>query len=137
MSKEPLVYLVDDDPATLRAMTRLLSACGYRVSAFDSPFEFLRHHDRDVPGCVVADVVMPELNGLELLGALKSQRCARPFVFVTGEVDFPSAALALHVDAVAILGKPVEESMLCEAIDRAIESDLRSRSAERKLDLPF
>lgn len=137
MSVDALVYLVDDDPAMLRAMTRLLTAYGYRVSAFDSPLDFLRHHDREAPGCVVADVVMPELNGLEMLGALKAQGCARPFVFVTGEVDFPSAARALHVDAVAILAKPVEEATLREAIDRAIECDLRSRSTARTLDLPF
>lgn len=137
MSEQALVYIVDDDSAVLRAMSRLLSAYGYRVRAFDSPFEFLRHHDREAPGCVVADVVMPGLNGLELLGALKSQRIARPFVFVTGEVDFPSAARALHVDAVAILAKPVEESKLREAIDRAIECDLRSRATARTQDLPF
>lgn len=124
---EPLVYLVDDDPGVLRAMSRLLSACGYRLRAFDSALEFLRHHDRDAPGCVVADVVMPQLSGVELLGALKSQGYARPFIFVTGEVDFAAAARALHVDAVAILGKPVDESSLCEAIDRAIELDLRVR----------
>jgi len=128
---QPLVYIVDDDAATLRAMTRLLSAYGYQVSAFDSPLEFLRHHDPDVPGCVVADVVMPGLNGLELLGAVKSRGHARPFVFVTGEVDFPSAARALHVDAVAILAKPVEESRLRAAIDLAIEQDLRSRRTRR------
>jgi FixJ family two-component response regulator len=137
MMNEPLVYIVDDDPAMLRAMTRLLSACGYRVSPFDSPFEFLRRHDHEVPGCVVADVVMPGLNGLEMLGALKSRGCARPFVFVTGEVDFPAAARALHVDAVAILEKPVEESKLRKAIDLAIETDARVRANGRSPDLPL
>jgi FixJ family two-component response regulator len=136
MNGDPLVYVVDDDAAFLRAMTRLLSAFGYRVSAFDSPLEFLRRHDREAPGCVVADVVMPGLTGVELLGALKSQGCTRPFVFVTGEADFPAAARALHVDAVAILGKPVGEAALREAIDRAIELDLRRRSEPRSLDLP-
>ncbi|HUJ00595.1 MAG TPA: response regulator [Usitatibacter sp.] len=126
---QPLVYIVDDDPPTLRAMNRLLSACGYRVQTFESPMQFLHEHDRDVPGCVVADVMMPELNGLELLGALKAQGNARPFVFVTGEPDFPTAARVLHVDAIAILAKPVDETSLREAIDRAIEADRRTRGA--------
>lgn len=135
MSTGALVYIVDDDPPTLRAMTRLLSAYGYTVMAFDSPFEFLRAHDREAHGCVVADVVMPGLNGLEMLGALKAQGCARPFVFVTGEADFPSAARALHVDAVAILTKPVEEATLRGAIDEAIECDLRARATAKTLDM--
>ena len=126
------VFLVDDDPSILRALTRLLRAGGYQVSAFRSPRDFLAQHDAAVPGCVVLDLAMPGLNGLELQTALAAAGCQRPIVFISGHGDIPSSVRAMKAGAVDFLTKPVSEENLLAAIQRAIERDrlMRQVSAE-------
>lgn len=135
MNTGPMVYLVDDDAAILRAVSRLLRAAGYRVSAFESPRMFLAQHDPELPGCVVLDVAMPEIDGLALQEVLDSSGGERQVVFVTGQGDIPTSVRAMRSGAVDFLTKPFDESKLLEAIDIAIERDRRARGtgARRRL----
>ncbi len=127
------VFLVDDDPSVLRALTRLLRAGGHQVSAFGSPRDFLAQHDAAVPGCVVLDLTMPGLNGLELQTALAAAGCQRPVIFVSGQGDVPSSVRAMKAGAVDFLTKPVSEEDLLAAIGRAIERDRLMRQARGEL----
>jgi FixJ family two-component response regulator len=131
-SETATVFLVDDDPSILRALTRLLRAGGYQVSAFRSPREFLAQHDAAVPGCVVLDLAMPGLNGLQLQTALAAAGCQRPIVFISGHGDIPSSVRAMKAGAVDFLTKPVSQEILLAAIERAFERDrlMRQASAE-------
>jgi FixJ family two-component response regulator len=129
----PTVFLVDDDPSILRALTRLLRAGGHAVSAFRSPRDFLAQHDPAVPGCVVLDLAMPGLNGLELQTALAASGCQRPIIFVSGHGDVPSSVRAMKAGAVDFLTKPVSEENLLAAIRRAIDRDRLMRQARAEL----
>jgi FixJ family two-component response regulator len=129
----PTVFVVDDDPSILRALTRLLRAGGHAVSAFRSPRDFLAQHDPAVPGCVVLDLAMPGLNGLELQTALAASGCQRPIIFVSGHGDVPSSVRAMKAGAVDFLTKPVSEENLLAAIRRAIERDHLMRQARAEL----
>src|SRR5689334_3690925 len=80
-------YLVDDDPAVLRSMTRLLKAGGYKTKSFSSPQKFLSAHDPSIPGCAIIDLVMSELDGLRLQEALAQSGSQRPIIFLTGRGD--------------------------------------------------
>ena len=124
-----IVYIVDDDPSILRALTRLLRAGGHQVSAFRSPRDFLAQHDAAKPGCVVLDLAMPGLSGLELQTALAAAGCQRPIVFLSGHGDIPSSVRAMKAGAIDFLTKPVSEENLLAAIRRAIERDRLMRDA--------
>lgn len=128
------MFLVDDDPSVLRALTRLLHAAGHQVSAFRSAQAFLAAHDPTAPGCVVLDLAMPGLNGLELQHALAASGCRRPVIFVTGRGDVPSSVQAMKAGAVDFLTKPVSEEYLLAAILRALERDRLMRQARAELE---
>jgi FixJ family two-component response regulator len=102
--------VVDDDPSVLRALTRLLSAAGLETIAFPSPAAFLQAHDPATPGCLVLDVALPGLDGLELQQALTGSDCARPIVFITGRGDVPTSVRAMKGGAVDFLTKPVNDT---------------------------
>lgn len=127
------VFLVDDDLSILRALTRLLRVGGHQVSAFRSPRDFLAQHDAAVPGCVVLDLAMPGLNGLELQAALAAAGSQRPIVFISGHGDVPSSVRAMKAGAVDFLTKPVSQENLLAAIQRAIECDRVMRQARAEL----
>lgn len=133
MDASATVFLVDDDPSVLRALSRLLQAAGHQVSTFRSSEAFLAAHDPATPGCVVLDLAMPGLNGLELQKALAESGCRRPIVFVTGRGDVPSSVRAMKAGAVDFLTKPVSEEDLLAAIQRAIEQDRLMRQARAEL----
>jgi FixJ family two-component response regulator len=127
------VFLVDDDLSILRALTRLLRVGGHQVSAFRSPRDFLAQHDAAVPGCVVLDLAMPGLNGLELQAALAAAGSHRPIVFISGHGDVPSSVRAMKAGAVDFLTKPVSQENLLAAIQRAIECDRVMRQTRAEL----
>jgi len=127
------VFLVDDDLSILRALTRLLRVGGHQVSAFRSPRDFLTQHDAAVPGCVVLDLAMPGLNGLELQAALAAAGSQRPIVFISGHGDVPSSVRAMKAGAVDFLTKPVSQENLLAAIQRAIECDRVMRQTRAEL----
>jgi FixJ family two-component response regulator len=129
----PSVFLVDDDPGICRALSRGLTAEGFTVHCWQSARAFLDEHDPAAPGCLVADVAMPGLNGLELQELLATTGCSRPIVFITGRGSIPMSVRAMRAGAVNFLPKPVRLTELVAAIREALERDakVRERSAHR------
>ena len=120
-------FLVDDDPAVLKAITRLLNAAGYKTKSFSSPREFLSAHDPSIPGCAIIDLVMSELDGLHLQQALIERGSERPIIFLTGKGDVSTSVRAMRAGAVDFLMKPVKREALFSAVLRAAKVDALSR----------
>lgn len=132
---EPTVFVVDDEPSVRKSLGRLLKAAGYRVEAFASAKEFLQSGPHDGVGCLVLDVQMPDLNGLELQQALVASERGLPIVFITGHGDIPTSVRAMKAGALDFLSKPFHEKDLLEAIGRGLEkaeeeSKRRAEAAE-------
>jgi len=120
-------FLVDDDPAVLKAITRLLNAAGYRTRSFSSPQEFLSAHDPSIPGCAIIDLVMSELDGLHVQPALLETGSERPIIFLSGKGDVSTSVRAMKAGAVDFLTKPVKREALFSAVVRAAKVDALSR----------
>lgn len=132
----PVVYVVDDDASYLDAVSRLLRAAGHRVEAFASASELLAKLPAEADGCVLADLRMPGLSGLDLQDALAGAQGGLPVVFVSGEGDVPAAARALKRGAEDFLTKLAPKEELLEAVARALdraahEREERLRGRER------
>jgi len=130
-----VVFLVDDDPSVLRALTRLLRSKGHEVRAFASSTEFLAQHDSAIRGCAILDVSMPDLDGLKLQAALMASGAERPVIFISGVGDIPATVRAMKAGAVDFLTKPVNSHQLLAALKRAIEMDHKARESQRDLEL--
>ncbi len=115
----PTVYVIDDDPEVLQATERLLASAGMTVTAFQSPLAFLESYDDGTPGCLVLDLAMPELTGVELQRALAERGELLPIVFLSGRGDIRTCAEAMKGGAVDFLTKPVDEADLLAAVARA------------------
>jgi two-component system response regulator FixJ len=124
---EPIVHLVDDDASFLAAISRLLRASGFAVKAFSSASEFLEHRDANAPGCVLADLEMPGMSGLELQSALARTRNPLPILFLTGHGDIPSTVHAMRGGAEDFLEKRASKEKLLNAVNRALARDARER----------
>jgi len=124
------VYVVDDEPDMLKALERLLGAAGFSARTFPSPEQFLAQHDDSAPGCIVLDLALPGLNGLELQQALQVQRSTLPVVFLTGRGDIAASVRAMKLGAADFLTKPVDADELIAAVDAALERN-REQRAER------
>lgn len=131
---EPTVFIVDDDPAVLKSLSRLLRASQFNVATFGSPQEFLERHDPHTPGCLVLDVAMPGLNGLELQEALRVKGSAIPIIFLTGHGDIPMSVQAIKGGALDFLTKPVHDEDLLKAVVAALEKDRIERESRAELD---
>lgn len=127
------VFMVDDDPGVLKAMSRRLRMKNYIVESFDSPQEFLAQHNPEIPGCALLDVAMPGLDGLELQRTLTAGDCQRPIIFITGKGDIPTTVRAMRAGAIDFLTKPVEDQTLLEAIARAEQADAEARQMRGEL----
>ena len=119
----PTIFVVDDDPAVLKSLGRLLRSAGLHVETCNSPQDFLARHNPALPGCLVLDVAMPGLNGLEVQQALAAIGDERPIVFLTGHGDIPTSVEAMKRGAVDFLTKPVNAVDLLRAIHSAIVKD--------------
>ena len=115
------VFVVDDDAAVRRSLTRLLRSAGWNAEAFASAGELLERAPVSGPGCVLLDVQMPDMNGLELQERLSAAGIALPVVFLTGKGDIPMSVHAMKHGAVNFLVKPVEEDVLFQALDEAFK----------------
>ncbi len=123
MKTTATVYVIDDDASVRRALERLLRVAGYRVAVFESATAFLSLRTVEHPLCLVVDVRMPGLTGFDLQDALKAEERDLPIVFVTGHADAGMAARALEAGAVALLGKPVDDGALLDAVRTGVERD--------------
>lgn len=129
-AEEAIIYVVDDEPSVRKSLNRLLRAAGYRVEAFASAREFLQRPADDGAACLVLDVQMPDLNGLELQQALAETDRLLPIVFITGYGDIPTSVRAMKAGAADFLSKPFDEKDLLDAIARALEK-VGQESGER------
>jgi FixJ family two-component response regulator len=116
------VFVVDDEATVRKSLGRLLKAAGYRVETFASAREFLQRPQDDAVACLVLDVQMPELNGMDLQRALTGTSRVLPIVFITGHGDIPTSVRAMKAGATDFLSKPFDEKDLLEAIERALET---------------
>jgi len=123
------IFIVDDDPRVLRGLARLLRCHGLQVRTFTSAKLFLEEHDPFVPGCLILDVAMPDLTGLELQDALEKCTQRRMIIFLSGHGDIPVATRAMRAGAVHFLTKPVNDKALLSAVHEALERDRMARIA--------
>ncbi|MGZ5038175.1 MAG: response regulator transcription factor [Usitatibacter sp.] len=121
--RAPAVCVVDDDPSVRRAMERLLRAAGFEVRTYAGAEEYLDAHDPAVPGCLVLDLTMPGVSGLQLQQALLARGEVPAIVFVSGHADAGASAEALRAGAVDFLTKPVDAAHLLAAVREAIDRD--------------
>jgi FixJ family two-component response regulator len=123
------VFLIDDDPLILRSLARGLSMHGFSVRTWDSALTFLSEQDPQASGCLVTDLVMPGLDGLELQALLAARGQAWPIIFITGKGSIPMAVQAMRAGAVAFLPKPIQLSDLAAAVCEALAKDASMRQS--------
>ena len=123
------VFIVDDEPQVLRALSRFVTAVGYPSRTFSSAREFLTDHDPLAPGCAVIDVVMPDIDGLRLQAILSAGHIDRPIIFITGRGDITTSVRAMKAGAIDFLTKPVHAEDLIAAIERAREVQAKNLQA--------
>ena len=128
----PIVFVVDDEPTVCASVKRLVRSVGIEVQTYSSAQEFLRGKRPDVPGCLVLDVRLPDLSGLDLQQELVKANITLPIIFVTGHGDIPMSVRAMKAGAVEFLTKPFREQDLLEAIQHGIQQHrtLREQRAE-------
>ncbi len=132
----PIVFVIDDDPSVRKALGRLLRSTGYVVETFGSSEEFLQNiPDGLGPACLILDVKMPGLNGLELQNQLQKTEYVIPIVFITGHGDIPMSVKAMKKGAVDFLVKPFDEEDLLKAVQVALKKDIVDRSAMNEKQL--
>lgn len=124
---ESIVFIIDDDPLYRASTERLLRSVGLRVQSFESAEEFLSSPRPNVPSCLVLDVRMPGLSGLELQSELAKVGVQMPIIFVTGHGDIPMSVQAMKAGAVEFLVKPFRDQALLDAINQAIGRDRVAR----------
>jgi len=129
----PTVFIVDDEAPVRKALSRLLRAAGFVVAAFASPGEFLAQHDLHKPGCLVLDLMMPGIDGIELQRALARKGSVLPIIFITGHGDIPKSVQAMKSGALDFLTKPVNDENLLASIRAAIKRDSIARREQAEL----
>src|SRR6476660_8850280 len=134
MSAEgPIVFVVDDDQSVRDSLRRLITSVGLRVEVFPSAQAFLSAPRPDVPGCLVLDVRLPGLSGLDLQRDLAQSHATLPIIFLTGHGDIPMSVQAMKAGAVEFLTKPFRGQELLDAIRHAIERDRAERATRQEL----
>ncbi|HTM07855.1 MAG TPA: response regulator transcription factor [Verrucomicrobiae bacterium] len=128
------VFLVDDDASVRKALTRLLRSAGYDVKAFASAREFLDNAQDEGPACLVLDIRMPGLSGIDLQRELQTANAILPIIFITGHGDIPTSVKAMKAGAVDFLPKPVKDHDLLTAIEQALARSARQRAERADLE---
>ncbi len=123
----PTLFIVDDDASVRKGVGRFLQSAGFSTKLFASSQEFLEYERSDGPSCLVLDVQMPGLNGLELQEEMAARGISIPIIFITGHGDIPMTVKAMKSGAIDFLPKPFEDEMLLSSIDKALEKDLCDR----------
>jgi FixJ family two-component response regulator len=122
------VFVVDDTREVRVALSRVLGAAGYRVRAFESAERFLEEEDCEVPGCLLLDICMPGMSGLDVQRSLADSTRSRPIIFLTGHGDIQTSVQAMKVGAVDFLTKPIDDARLFAAVDQALKLDFTARN---------
>jgi len=128
MNFEPTVFIVDDDAAVREAMSWLVSTLQYPVEVFESAADFLEHYTPERPGCVLLDVRLPGMSGMQLQRKLLDDGAIIPVIIITGHGDVPMAVRAIQTGAFNFLEKPFRDQELLDNIQEAIELDATKRS---------
>jgi len=133
MKTTSTVFVVDDDARVLKALVNLLQNAGFNVKAFADAETFLEKHDPTVAGCVLCDMAMPGIDGLQLQQELANRGARRPLVFLTGKGTIPSTVRAIKEGASNYLTKPVDEAVLFKALRTALDTDARERDLRARV----
>ena len=130
---KPTVFVIDDDASVREALSSLIRSVGLHVEIFPSAQEFLRHERPDAPACLVLDIRLPGLSGMELQRELTQSGIHIPIIFITGHGDIPMSVRATKAGAVEFLTKPFRERDLLRAIEQAIERDREALAQRREI----
>jgi FixJ family two-component response regulator len=131
--QEPIVFAIDDDASMREALSRLFRSIGMRAQIFASAQDFLRFKRPDAPACLVLDVRLPGLSGLDLQRELAAAEFAIPIIFITGHGDIPMSVQAMKAGAVEFLTKPFRDQELLDAIQQAIQRDCTNRKHQAEI----
>lgn len=134
MNADPTVFVVDDDEAVRKSLQRLIESGGLRVEAYTCAMEFLDAYDPAKPGCLILDIRMPGMSGLELQQKLVSQGILIPIIIISGHGDIPKAVQAMKHGALDFIEKPFNDELLLDRISRAIELDAQIRQDSARQD---
>jgi FixJ family two-component response regulator len=134
MNRTPRVFLVDDQPAVLKALSRLMISAGFEVAFFGSAQDFLDSDNANAPGCLVLDLAMPGMDGMALQQALVERASALPIIFLTGHGDIDTGVQAMKFGAADFLTKPVDGDKLLSAVRVAVERNLQTHLDRAELD---
>lgn len=130
---KPVVYVVDDDPSVLRALERLLRSADLELETFTSALDFLNFQHPEAPGCLILDVKMPGVSGLELQERMARQGILFPIIFITGHGTVPLSVQAMKAGAVDFLMKPFDPKDLLEIVFKALDKDRQAKWEQREL----
>ncbi len=133
MTGAPVVFVVDDDPSVRSSLKFLLSTVGLHVESFDAADKFLGKNPPDAPSCLVLDVRLPGLSGLDFQRELAARKISIPIVFLTGHGDIPMSVRAMKAGAVEFLTKPFRDQDLLDAVGIALERDRARREQEKEV----
>lgn len=127
------IHIIDDDDAVRNSLSMLLTLEGYKTREFSSAIEFLDNYD-DQPGCILSDIEMPEMNGIELQKTLKENNIDTPIIFITGHGNIPMSVSAIKSGAVDFLEKPLINKDLVSSINKALNIDSKKRELKNSLE---
>src|SRR5437588_2189706 len=133
LQNKPIVFVVDDDVSVRESLELLISFAGWQPETFSSAEEFLTRPRPPVPNCLVLDVSLPDLNGLELQKLIATDRIDMPIIFITGHGDVPMTVQAMKAGAVEFLTKPIDDDALLTAIRHALERSSAALGDEREI----
>jgi len=130
---QPIVFVVDDDASVREALGGLIRSAGWKVEVFASAREFLARAPADAPSCLVLDLQLPDLSGLDLQRQMSEERHEIPIVFISGHGDIPSSVKAMKAGAVEFLTKPLVEGDVLESVRQAIARDRTAREQQAEI----
>src|SRR5438093_6280174 len=134
-ASQPVVFVVDDDASMRQALARLFQSVQLRVEVFASPQEFLHSERPDMPSCLVLDVRLPGLSGLDFQAELMKADVSIPIVFISGHGDIPMSVRAMKAGAVDFLAKPFRDQDMLDAVAQELERDRQTRAERSGLEI--
>jgi len=128
------VYLIDDELAIRDSMTYLIESAGLKIKSYESAEAFLNDHEQIQPGCLLLDVRMPAMSGLELQEELAKRNIRIPIIFISGNADIPETATAFRAGALDFIEKPFDHATLLQRIHEAIDKDIEARNRNSEIE---